>query len=76
MDKAKRSTEKSKKIFMDQKKICSYGKARYIEYKGVLSDEFFAAVRELPVDYCRREEKLAYLRFIEEWGTVSCIIRL
>ena len=71
MKSASQETVISKKVIVDQKKICSYGNARYIDNNGILSNEFLGAVKELPMNYRRKEEKLAYLHFVQNWGTVS-----
>ena len=68
---ARNKTEKHKQIYIDKKRVCSYGEVRYVDTIGnqffPLTDEFYQAVKKLPTTYSLD----VYLAFIENWGTVS-----
>ena len=74
MAKAESMTEKKKRIIIEKNKICNYGKARYLYENAVAQEHEYTLTRgfknsvkyQLPTRYNTK----AYLRFIEQWGTV------
>ena len=59
-------------VVMDKSIICNIGTVRYqldtaIHTNYSVSNEFYYAVKKLPVVYSQAD----YMKFIEEWGTVS-----
>ena len=70
------TTENRRSVVIQKTKICNYGQARYkIEnalknHDGYdLTTEFKSAVRLLPSNY----SVIDYVRFLDDWGTVSQI---
>lgn len=70
----KKETSVSKKVFFEEKKVCNLGTARYKTdeakvSKFTVTNDFAAAVRNLPEEYNQGR----YLKFIDDWGTVSVL---
>ena len=74
MAKAEAMIEKKRNTVIQKSKICNYGRARYLfenalaGQKGyTLTRDFQSSVKyQLPARYDQR----AYMKFIEQWGTV------
>ena len=65
-------TSTNKNVFFENKRVYNNGRARYQldlarAKKYSVTEDFAAAVCSLPETY----EQEDYLRFIENWGTVS-----
>ena len=80
MEQAKEVTEDSRKIVVQQTRICCYGEARYKLDNALtgqpgysLTENFKNAVQRLPLQYNSEEEYARYTRFLDEWGTVRRI---
>ena len=76
MDRMRETTENRRSVVIQKTRICNYGEARYkIEnalnnHNGYdLTTEFKSAVRLLPSNYSVND----YVRFLDDWGTVSQI---
>lgn len=68
--KANQETAGRKRVYLDQKRICNYGRVRYLtDARGIHipSKSFYDRVNSLPVMYSTK----AYMQFIRDWGTVS-----
>jgi hypothetical protein len=53
---------------MDKKQICNYGRARYLDFQGSVSREFYRAVTSLPTACVSQADRRAYLNFLDDWG--------
>lgn len=67
-------TKSEKNVFFEKKKVCNRGRARYQldlaqSTNWPVSREFAIAACKLPAKYDRE----AYMKFIENWGTVSVL---
>ena len=77
MKKAEAETQRKKRVVIQKNKICNYGRVRYLDEYALarepgynVSKSFLSSVKyQLPTYY----NKKAYMRFIEDWGTVSSI---
>ncbi len=73
-EKVNKETTTKKNVFFENKKVCNNGRARYqldlARAKNYsVTEDFAAAVCALPETY----EQDDYLRFVENWGTVSVL---
>ena len=74
MARAEAMTEKTKHVVIQKNKICNFGRARYLYENAVAGEQGYRLSRsfknsvkyQLPMTYNER----AYMRFIEQWGTV------
>ena len=69
-----KETSQYHNVFYEQKEVCNRGRVRYQwdlarERKYPVSEEFAAVVCRLPAMYDQNK----YFKFIESWGTVSCL---
>lgn len=66
---ANEGATRSKRVFIDRKGICNYGRVQYLKDEEMihkLSNSFYNRVKKLPQDY----DMDAYMGFIRDWGTV------
>ncbi len=73
-EKVNKETTTNKNVFFENKKVCNNGRARYQldlarAKKYSVTEDFAAAVCALPETYNKQD----YLRFVENWGTVSVL---
>ncbi len=79
MKEAKATTEQSRSVIVQDTMICNYAQTRYKLASALsgqagyeLASDFMYAVKLLPKTYSEQ----AYTRFLDDWGTVSCIASL
>ena len=69
-----KETSEYHNVFYEEKKVCNRGRVRFqydlaLQKNYPVTKEFASAVCSLPAKYNERK----YLKFIEEWGTVSVL---
>ena len=78
MKKVGEKTTNDKKLIIQETEICNLGSVRYKD--ELISDKmdpylfsqgFKYAVRNLPQSFSSKDEQTAYMKFIENWGTVG-----
>ena len=77
MARAEAMTKKQKRVVIQKNKICNFGRARYLYENAVAEDHGYNLSRnfensvkyQLPTTY----DKRAYMKFIEQWGTVCTV---
>ncbi len=77
MAQAEEKTEKSRKVVIQKNKICNYGRSRYLYENAIAREPRYTLARsfensvkhQLPTSY--NTSQSAYMKFIEQWGTVS-----
>ena len=68
--KANEETANRKRVYLDHKNICNYGRVEYLsDARGVhkLSKPFYDRVKSLSATYNLK----SYAEFFRDWGTVS-----
>ena len=74
-------TKTQNSVIVMERQICNMGRVRYKHQLArarswPVTDEFAASVCDLPSkDDGSNNERMAYINFIEAWGTVSCAKR-
>ena len=78
MKEVKEKTKNDRKVIIQETEICNLGSVRYkdelIDYQldpYLFSQGFKYAVRNLPKSFSSKDEITAYMKFIEDWGTVG-----
>ena len=78
MKEVEKKTKNDKKVIIQETEICNLGSIRYKE--ELISDKmdpylfsqgFKYAIRNLPQSFNSKDEQTAYMKFIENWGTVG-----
>ena len=78
MKEVEEKTNNDGKVIIQETKICNLGSVRYkdefLDYQMdpyLFSQGFKYAVRNLPQSFSSKDEITAYMKFIEDWGTVG-----